>query len=123
MAHCTLQDNLVSVALIFSAKFGECFKIQLSYFNILPQQNFKGMFSKLTHSPKCQNVLHDNTIMDVSPSLGVYHISIYMFVLQDQTGVSMRHESKLTFITLMCVKCLFLMMSLFRMSAEESLLL
>ena len=56
-AHCTFQDNFISAVSIYLAKFrvwklqlGHC-KIQL-YFNILPLQNFKKIFSKVTHSPK-----------------------------------------------------------------------
>ena len=57
----------------------------------MPQQNVKEIFSKLTHSPQCQNdVLHDNINMDAFPTGILYR---YMFDLKDQTGVSMQHES------------------------------
>lgn len=43
-------------------------KIQLLHFNTLPKQNFKEIFSKLTHLPKCQNdVWHDNANMECLP--------------------------------------------------------
>ena len=49
------------------------------YFNILPQQNFKEIFSKLTHSPKYQNhALHDNILIWMPP-LQV-HIYIYIYI-------------------------------------------
>ena len=56
----------------------------------MPQQNFKEIFSKLTHSPQCQNdVLQGNINMDDFPTGILYG---HIFALKDQTGVSMQHE-------------------------------
>ena len=59
------------------------------YFKILPQQNFKQVFSKITHSRKCQNdVLQDNIFVWM-PSLQVY-IAIGTYIIRPN-WVSMQH--------------------------------
>ena len=62
------------------------------YFKILPQQNFKQIFSKLTHSPKCQNdVLHDDKLIWMPPIQGYIYIGICLYCKTKLGRVSMEH--------------------------------
>ena len=88
------QDNFIRNVSIFLAKFRRVdnaigtmsrFNYYI-YFKILPQQHFKELFSKLTHSPKSQNdVLHDKILIWMLP-LQVY-IEVYVCIVRPNWAI------------------------------------